>query len=271
MESTLPREEIITNMMRAGVHFGHVKSKFHPGMAPYIFTVRNNIHIINLEKTAEMLERALEYLSQLVGEGKTILLVGTKPPIRRILEETAQACGMPFVSTRWLGGTFTNYPVIVKRIEYVKDLEAKKASGELEKYTKREQLRFDEEIRDLNAKFSGIKNLTQLPDAVFVIDIDHDKTVVREATLKKIPVVAIVDTNTNPQRIAFPIPANDDAVTSVTFILDRLREAILAAKEKRIQSSSENVGTSTPPSASDAPSVQPEHIQPAPDNTTKAA
>ncbi len=220
----------LSDMMKAGVHFGHQKSKFHPAMAPYIFTTRNNILIINLEKTGELLREALAYLSRIAGEGKTVLFVGTKPPIRKVVEETAQACGMLFVVNRWLGGTFTNFSVVSKRIEYLKDLEAKRAAGELAKYTKKEQLIFGEEIKRLNDKFKGIKTMTRLPDAMFVVDIDHDALAVKEARQLGIPVVAMTDTNTDPKLVNYPIPANDDAVSSVKFILEAVAKAIEEGK-----------------------------------------
>jgi len=257
METILSKRGFdITDMMKAGLHFGHQKSKYHPGMAPFIFMIRNNIHIINLEKTGEKLRNVLGFIQTCAREGKTILFIGTKPPVREVVMETAQACGMPFVIHRWLGGTFSNNTIISKRIGDLKELERKKASGELEKYTKKEQLIIGEEIKRLGVRFQGIRDMTRLPDVVFITDIGHDKIALREARQAGIPIVAIVDTNVNPSLADYPIPANDDAISSVRFILHLVRDTFMEAKTSLPLSSPEVLQREVGACADDAPENQ---------------
>jgi len=217
-------------MAQAGLHFGHRTSRIHPKMKPYIFAVRNGVHLIDLEKTAEKFKEALEFLKELASEGKTLLLVGTKIQIKDLVKETAKDCSLPYVTERWLGGTFTNFSVFKKRIEYFKELEKKKKEGELEKYTKKERANIDKELADLETKFGGIKDLEKLPDAVFVFDMKKDELAVKESRAKGVKVVGVSDTNIDPTQADYPVPANDDAISSVKYILDKLREVILKAK-----------------------------------------
>lgn len=219
-------------MAQAGLHFGHKTSKIHPRMMPYLAGVRNTIHIIDLEKTREKLEEALKFIQQLVLENKILLIVGTKVQVKGLVETFAQELVLPYVTERWLGGTFTNFEIMKKRIAYFKELERKKKEGELEKYTKRERTKIDEELRDLEVKFGGIKNLERLPDAILVLDIKKDDLAVKEATMKGIKIIAISHTNTDPSLVDYPIPANDDAISSVKYILDKIRETILNTKLK---------------------------------------
>ncbi len=219
-------------MAQAGLHFGHLTSKTHPKMRPYLQGVRGNVHIINLEKTKEKLIQALKYVQDLTSAGKVLLLVGTKIQVRDLVKKTAEECGLPYVAERWLGGTFTNFGTILKRIEYYKNLEKKKAEGELEKYTKKERAEFDEELRELERKFGGIKNLHHLPEAVFVCDMRKNGLVVKEAKMKGVKVIGICDTNVDPTLADFPIPASDDAISSVKYILDKIKEAIQSAEIK---------------------------------------
>ena len=222
----------LEEMAEAGVHFGHRTSRVHPKMKPYLYGVRNNVHIINLEKTAEELKAALKFIRKLILENKTLLIVGTKIQVKGLAKSLAVDCGLPYVNERWLGGTFTNFEIIKKRIEYFKELEGKKIKGELEKYTKKERAEFDKVLRDLEIKFSGIKNLNQLPDAIFVLDIKKDNLAVKEARLKGIKVIGFSDTNTDPTLVDYPIPANDDAISSVKYILDKIKEVILSARQE---------------------------------------
>lgn len=222
----------LEEMTRAGLHFGHRSSKIHPKMKPYLQGVRNTVHLIDIEKTAEKLEEALKFVRELVSEGKILLLVGTKIQIRDLVENAAKDCELPFVSERWLGGTFTNFEIIRKRIEYFKDLEKKRESGELEKYTKKERAKFDHRIKSLERKFGGIKNMDKLPDAIFVLDMIKDELAIKEAREKKIKVIGISDTNTDPTLADFVIPANDDAISSVKYILQKLTEVVTYAKKK---------------------------------------
>lgn len=217
----------VEEMAEAGLHFGHKTSKTHPKMVPYLFGVRNAIHIIDLEKTKEKLEEALKFIQELVSEGKVLLLVGTKVQAKELVKNMAIECGLPYIYNRWLGGTFTNFGIIQKRVAYFKDLENKKAAGELEKYTKKERLGFDKELKDLEIKFGGIKNLEKLPDAVFICDMIEDELAIKEAKMKGVKIIAICHTNVDPTLVDFAIPASDDAVSSVKYILDKVKEVIL--------------------------------------------
>lgn len=220
----------IEEMGRAGVHFGHQTSKRHPKMTPFIQGVRNSIHLIDLEKTAQFLEGALRFISESISEGKILLFVGTKIQHKNLIKEVAKECGLPYVTERWLGGTFTNFEIIKKRIEYFNSLKRKKEEGGFEKYTKKESAKLERELRDLERKFGGIKDMTELPDALFVVDMKKDAICVREARAKGVRVIGITDTNIDPSLADYPIPANDDAMSSVKYILDKVKEVILRAK-----------------------------------------
>ena len=228
--ATKPAEQkldpMTQEMMAAGLHFGHRTSKTHPKMRPFIAGVRNTVHIIDLEKTKEKLGEVADYVKKLKEDGKILLLVGTKVQQRSLIQEAAKACELPFVTERWIGGTFTNFGTIAKRIERLKELEQQQASGEWnEKYTKKEQLDFKEEIRVLETHFGGIKELTKVPDAVFICDLKENALAVRESRKKGIPVIAIADTNTNPEEADYFIPANNDAVSSLQYVLGKIQEA----------------------------------------------
>ena len=222
----------VGEMTAAGLQFGHKTSRVDPKMKVYLYGARNGIHIFDLEKTKEKFDGALNFIRGLVSQGKIILFVGTKIQTKNLIKQVAQECGLPYVSERWLGGTLTNIDTILKRIAYFKDLEQKKSSGMTGKYTKKEQANFDKELKEMETKFSGIKNMNQLPDAVFVADIMKDSLAVKEARSKNISVIGIADTNCNPDLINYPIPANDDSVSSVQYILEKVKEAILNAKLK---------------------------------------
>jgi len=217
-------------LVKAGLYFGHKTSSTHPKMKQYIGSSRNRIHIIDLAKTAEKLKEVLDFIGDLVSQGKEILFVGTKIQVKDKIKEVAEECHLPYVNQRWLGGTFTNFETIKKRLEYFRSLEMQKASGELQKYVKKERLKIDREIEGLRKKFGGIKNLEKLPTAVFVTDMKENILVVKEAREKGIIVIAIADTNVNPALADHFIPANDDAISSLNYILDRVKKAILEAK-----------------------------------------
>lgn len=219
-------------MAQAGLHFGHKTSNTHPKMKPYLFGVRNTIHIIDLEKTAEKLKEALKFIQEIISEKKMLLLVGTKIQIKDLVKSTAIECGLPYVNERWLGGTLTNFETIKKRVEYFKELENKKTSGELEKYTKKEKAKFDLELKNLETKFGGIKNMERIPDAMFVLDMRIDRVAVREAKAKGVRVIGLAHTNIDPDLADFPIPANDDAISSIKYILEKVKEVILKSKPK---------------------------------------
>ena len=221
----------LNEMIKAGVHLGHRVSKLHPKMEDYILGIRNTIHIIDLEKTVVQFEKALEFIEELAKKGETLLLVGTKVPLRGLIKEIADDCDLPYVTDRWLGGTFTNFKVISERIKYFKELERKKKEGELEKYTKKERAQFDKELNKLKVKFGGIKNLEKVPEAVFVCDIKKDILAVKEAKAKGVKIIAIADTNVDPTLVDYPIPANDDAISSVRYILEKVKEVIKKSKK----------------------------------------
>lgn len=218
-------------MTRSGLHFGHRTFRINPKMKPYLAGTRNTVHLIDLEKTKEKLIEALEFIQKLISENKVLLLVGTKIQIKDLVRETAQNCQLPYVNERWLGGTFTNLNTILKRVEYYKDLESKKAKGELEKYVKKERAKFDQELKTLEKKIGGLKDLKQLPDAIFVCDMKKDALAAKEARMKGIKVIAICDTNVDPDLADYLIPANDDAIGSIRYILEKVKEAILKAKK----------------------------------------
>ena len=221
----------IEEMAEAGLHLGHRTSRVFPKMKPYIYGVRSSIHIIDLEKTAQKFKEALEFIQKLVSENKTLLLVGTKVQISNLVKEFAEEHNLPYVTERWLGGTFTNFGSIKKRVDYLKDLEEKKKKGELEKYTKKERIKMDREIKKLETKIGGIKNLEGLPDAIFVFNMRKDNLAIKEARKKGVKVIAIADTNVDPTLADYLIPANDDAFSSVKYILEKVGEVILKAKK----------------------------------------
>lgn len=216
----------LEEMMKAGVHFGHRTSRWHAKMEPYIFTSRNNVHIIDLEKTREKMDEALVFLEKLKKEKKIILFVGTKPSAKDIVKETAQACGMPYISERWIGGLLTNFEVISQRLKHFRDLIQKQETGELKKYTKKERHDFGVEQRRLEQKFGGVRQMTKRPDALFVVDVHKEKGAVKEAAAKEIPVVGICDSNADPSYVDYPIPANDDAISSLKLLLGVVKEAL---------------------------------------------
>lgn len=225
----------LEEMAKVGLHFGHKTSRIHPKMKPFLAGMRNGIHLIDLEKTVEKLKDALAFISKLVSEGKNLLLVGTKIQAKEIIRKTAEECDLSYVNARWLGGTFTNFESVKKRVDYFKDLERKKTEGELEKYTKKERAEFDKKIKELAGKFGGVKNMEKLPDAIFVVDMKKDILAIKEAKIKKIPIVAIADTSIDPSLADYPIPANDDAISSISYILEKVKEAVLKAKPKAVK------------------------------------
>lgn len=225
----------LLDMLKAGVHFGHQSSRWHPKMAQYIYGIRGGVHVMDLEKTREQMAKAANYIENLVGRGGSIMFVGTKRQAQDIVATYAQQCGMPFVNTRWLGGTFTNFQQIQRLIKTYLDLKDKTEKGELKKYTKLEQLQFSRQIDELAEKIGGISTMTRLPEAVFMLDARHDKTAVREALAMKVKIIAICDSNVNPTGIDYVIPANDDAVGSLEMIARMIAEAVDAGKAKAAQ------------------------------------
>lgn len=221
----------IKQLLEAGVHFGHKTSRWHPKMAPYIHSKRQDSHIIDLTKTVEGLEKALPAITKAVEGGRKVLFVGTKKQVKEAIREAAQSVNQPYVVERWVGGMLTNSATVNQQIKKLKTLEKRMESGELSKrYSKLEVQRYAEEIESLNTKYGGIKDLMGRPGILFVTDAIADANAIREAKTLNIPVVAIVDTNVNPDGIDYVIPANDDAIKGVKLLLDYVIEAIKEAK-----------------------------------------
>lgn len=223
----------IKALLEAGVHFGHKTSRWHPKMAPYIHSKRQDAHVIDLTKTVEGLEAALPFLTKVAASGKQILFVGTKKQAKDIVKSAAEKANQPYVTERWIGGMLTNVATVTAQIKKLKDLEKRMASGDLEKrYNKLEVQRFQEEIDLLNLKYGGIKDLNGKPGAVIVLDTLVDVNAVREAKVLGAPVVAVVDSNANPTGIDYVIPGNDDAIKGLELMLDYFVAAVLEGKKK---------------------------------------
>ncbi|MBI2628008.1 MAG: 30S ribosomal protein S2 [Candidatus Niyogibacteria bacterium] len=226
-ESAIPErfDQELEKMFKAGVHFGYSRSRRHPKMTPYIFGLRNNAEVFDLEKIKVKLKEASAFIRELGKEKKTVVLVGTKPAIRDIVEKAAREAGLPYVNERWLGGFITNFPVIRKRMDYYENLKNEKESGGLEKYTKKERLEIAKELAVLGRNFDSLLALKKLPDALLIVDPENEKTAAKEAADKKIPVVAILNSDSNPENISYPIPANDASRASVDYLLSKITEA----------------------------------------------
>jgi small subunit ribosomal protein S2 len=220
----------LEEMMKAGMHFGHRTNRWHPKMEPFIFTKKNGIYIINLEKTQERLEKALEFMIKLKKENKKILFVGTKKQVKAPMKEMAKEINSPYIVGKWLGGLLTNFSFVKKSIKKYQKLLDDRDSGKLEKYTKKERLEFDRDIKRLEEKVGGLTSLVGMPDAIFIWDIKEEQTAVVEANSKDIPIIAICDTNTNPDLINYPIPSNDDATKAVDLILNTIKDNLIDAK-----------------------------------------
>ncbi len=219
-------------MLKAGMHFGHRTNRWHPKMEQYIFAAKNGVYIIDLRKSQEKLKEALEFIQKLVSEDKKILFVGTKSQVSKPMKEMATETGQAYVVGKWLGGFITNFSVIKKSVKKYTDLIEKKESGKLDKYTKKERLDFDREIKKLEVRVAGLVSLNKIPDALFVWDIKEEETAVREAITKNIPIIAVCDTNVNPELVNYPIPANDDSTKTIDLILKSVKDAIKTAKKQ---------------------------------------
>jgi small subunit ribosomal protein S2 len=217
-------------MLEAGAHFGHHTSYWHPKAKKYIFTQRNGIHIIDLEQTVAMLDKACNFIQDLAARGQSILFVGTKKQAQQTIEEEATRCGMSYVNQRWLGGMLTNFGVIQARIDHLVRLENQRDKGELDLLPKKERVKIEKEISHLNTQMGGFKEMTTLPGALFITDPIKDKIAFSEAKKLGIPVIAISDTNCNPEGIDYPIPANDDAVKAIKLISTKIADAVIKGK-----------------------------------------
>ncbi len=214
-------------MLEAGVHFGHQTRRWNPRMRNFIFTERHGIHILDLAQTVRRLDVALQAVRDTVSAGRTVLFVATKKQARDVIRTQADRCGMPYVTNRWLGGTLTNWATISRRIEFLRDLEARMAAGEHEALTKRERLRMVKQYNRMQRAFGGLAQMDRPPGMVFVIDPRLEDIAVREANRTKTPIVALCDTDADPDLIDFPVPANDDAIRSIQLLTARIADAVL--------------------------------------------
>jgi len=220
-------------LLETGVHFGHRTRRWNPKMKPFIFTERNGIHIIDLQQTVTQLEKACELVRDTVARGGTILFVGTKRQAQETIAQEAQRCGMPYVNERWLGGTLTNWRTIRERIDSLKKLEAAREAGEWARLTKKEALLLQREVDKLQMRLGGIREMRRLPDLLYVVDTMREATAVKEANALNIPVLAIVDTNCNPDEIDHIIAGNDDAIRAIRLITSTIATAVLEGRDLR--------------------------------------
>jgi small subunit ribosomal protein S2 len=228
----MPQIPSLLEMLKAGVHFGHQSSKWHPKMRQYIFGVRHGIHIVDLEQTARELERALFFVREVAARGGTVMFVSLKEQANEVVREAAQRTNMPYIVERWLGGVFTNWGVISKLIQRLDKLETERDSGAWNHYTKKEQLELQKDMERLQESVGGIRNLTRVPDVLFMVGVREGKNALREAKKVNVPVVALIDTDTNPELVDYIIPGNDDALRSIQLMVQAVSDAIEDGKEK---------------------------------------
>ena len=227
--------ELIRELLEAGVHFGHKTSRWNPKMKKFIFGQRSNIYIIDLEKTAQCLMRAKEFLLEITSKGGTVLFVGTKKQAQDIIEKEAVRCGMYWVNNRWSGGLLTNFSTIKKSLQRLKDLEKMKEEAIFEKLTKKEASSLMKELEKLKKNFFGIINMENLPSCLFIVDIQKEKTALNEARRLKIPVVALIDTISDPDTVDYPIPGNDDAIRSIQLITSHIADTIIEGRKRFLE------------------------------------
>lgn len=231
----------LKDLLKAGVHFGHSVGRWHPKAEPYIHSARSGVHIIDLEKTQVALTDVLARVEKMAAEGKTILYVGTKRQAEEIMIKEATRAGSPFVTSRWLGGLLTNFNTMRPMLDAYRKLCADKESGAWEKYTKKERVQLEKLVSKKDLLLRGLKSVTKLPDALFVVDVRKEKTAIREAQVCGVPVIAVVDTNINPEQVTHVIPANDDATKSIALITKLVSDAIVEGKKKAGAAAAEKV------------------------------
>ncbi|RLD16443.1 30S ribosomal protein S2 [candidate division KSB1 bacterium] len=222
----------LEQLLAAGVHFGHLTRRWNPKMKPYIFMTRNGIHILDLKKTQQALDKALKVVYDVVSDGYEVMFVGTKPQAKDIIKSEAERCNMFYVTHRWLGGMLTNFATIKKSIKHYKNLEKMSSDGTYDKISKKERLMIDREKEKLYRVLSGILEMKRLPGLLFVVDINKEHLAVHEARKMNIPIVAMVDTNVDPTLVDYPIPANDDAAKSISLITSKIADTIIEARQK---------------------------------------
>ena len=223
---------LVRTLLDAGVHFGHQTKRWNPKMKRFIFGSRSGIYVIDLEKTEQQLQRARAFLEEVAGKGQMVMFIGTKKQAKAIVTAEAQRCGMPYVVTRWLGGTLTNFPTIKRNIDKLNDLRKKRDEGYFERLSKKDAKQLTKQLERLEVHLSGLADLTRLPACLFVIDPKREQNAVHEANRLKIPIVAICDTNADPDLIAYPIPGNDDAIRSIRLITSLVVESITEGQRK---------------------------------------
>lgn len=226
-------KQVFQEMFDNAVHIGHRTQRWNPRMKPFLYGENSGVHIINLEKTVEKLEVALTFLAKIAAEGRSVLFVSTKPQSITLLEESARDAGMPYVTTRWIPGLLTNFSTIKTRIKYLRDLKERESAGDFEKYTKKEASTLRKTIDKLEVSLGGVQEITQVPDAVFVLDVVRDSIAVMEAKKIGIPVIGIVDSNADPSKIDYPIPGNDDALKSLIYLVGKISETIKASRKAK--------------------------------------
>lgn len=236
----------IKDLLEAGAHFGHKIEKWNPKMKPFIYTKKSGIHIIDLTKTKEKLDEALEHIKKETSEGKSVLFVGTKKQAQEIVKEEAEKAGMPYVNERWLGGTLTNFQTVIRQVKKLLTLRDEKETGEWEKFSKKERTMKQKELERLEKSIGGLEKLRELPNILFIVDIAKEHLAVKEARRLNIPIVAIVDSNTDPTLVDYPIPANDDALKVIKLITSAVADTIAGVKPKEAPTTAEGgVGVPT--------------------------
>jgi small subunit ribosomal protein S2 len=248
-------------LLEAGVHFGHQTRRWNPKMAPFIFMDRNGIHIIDLQQTVSRLNEAYKFIERLAAEGGTILFVGTKKQAQEAVAEEARRCGMYYVNQRWLGGMLTNFQTIQLRIRYLRELETRRDRGDFDRLPKKEVQHLQDDITRLERILGGIKDMRRLPNAIFIIDTRKERTAVLEARRLEIPIIALADTNSDPDEIDYPIPANDDAIRAVRLLSAKIADAViegrreLEAQQKDSETEEVEAGAPEEPSTSEEKSA----------------
>ena len=220
-------------LLESGVHFGHRTNKWDPRMKPYIFTERNGIHILDLQQTVKLANNAYQIIRDTVANGGTVLFVGTKRQAQETVMEEAVRCGMPYVTERWMGGMLTNWNTMFKRIQELERLEKLRDSGDINRLTKKEGLLIEREITRLQTRLSGVRSMKRVPNLLFIVDVGREDAAVDEANLLNIPIVALVDTNCNPQNIDYVVPSNDDAIRAIKLLVSKMADAVLEGKASR--------------------------------------
>jgi small subunit ribosomal protein S2 len=257
----------VKDLLEAGVHFGHQTKRWNPKMKEYIFGERNGIYIIDLGKTARLFRDAEQYVGRLASEGRTVLFVGTKRQAQDAVAEEAQRCGMYFVNQRWLGGLLTNFTTIQRSLGRLRDLEAMSTDGRYESLSKKEIARLEKEKRKLQRNLDGIRHMSRLPDALFVVDTRHEQIAVDEARKLKIPVIGVVDTNCDPEQVDFPIPGNDDALRAIRLFASRMAESVLEGRALRESQHADTPGEGAEAQPSQGPVVAQQRRAPRPANS----